>query len=79
MHGQLVAFLAGTMEYPGECAAECDCGDAPCGGYVFDHRNASFAEWFIHVWVVSNETILRYARNAFSLTVPPVVSPFQCR
>mmetsp|Transcript_51139 Transcript_51139/g.144038 ORF Transcript_51139/g.144038 Transcript_51139/m.144038 type:complete len:438 (-) Transcript_51139:73-1386(-) len=36
-----------------------DCGKSPCGGYVFDHRNASFAEWFVHEFVVSKDTILR--------------------
>jgi len=37
-----------------------DCGKAPCGGYVFDHRNASFAEWFINEFVITNHTILRH-------------------
>lgn len=36
-----------------------DCGKSPCGGYVFDHRNESFSEWFIHEFIISDHTILR--------------------
>jgi hypothetical protein len=36
-----------------------DCGKAPCGGFVFDHRNSSFADWFVNGYIISNETILR--------------------
>jgi len=50
-----------TPEYPhgdGTCHQECDCGLKPCGEYVFDFRNTSFQEWFIHDWVITNTTIL---------------------
>jgi len=36
-----------------------DCGRSPCGGYVFDHRNATFSEWFVNEFIISNHTILR--------------------
>jgi len=49
---------AGTMEHPGVCKAECDCGQVPCGGYVFDHRNSSFSEWFINEYIINSKTIL---------------------
>mmetsp|Transcript_69836 Transcript_69836/g.161558 ORF Transcript_69836/g.161558 Transcript_69836/m.161558 type:complete len:431 (+) Transcript_69836:51-1343(+) len=35
-----------------------NCGKSPCGGYVFDHRNASFSKWFFDEFVISNDTIL---------------------
>lgn len=50
-----------TPEYPsgdGSCSEECDCGDAPCGEYIFDHRNASFKDWFINEYMITNETLL---------------------
>ena len=49
-----------TPEYPhgdGSCREECDCGDAPCGEYIFDHRNTSFADWFVSEYMISNETL----------------------
>eukprot|EP00051_Salpingoeca_urceolata_P027693 m.482796 g.482796 ORF g.482796 m.482796 type:complete len:583 (-) comp22669_c0_seq1:268-2016(-) len=49
-----------TPEYPrgdGSCLQECDCGVAPCGEYIFDHRNNSFADWFINEYMISNETL----------------------
>lgn len=36
-----------------------DCGKSPCGGYVFDHRNASFADWFINEFIITKDSILR--------------------
>ena len=31
-----------------ECAGgKCECGGAPCGEYLWDHRNASLREWLI--------------------------------
>eukprot|EP00931_Biecheleriopsis_adriatica_P089111 TRINITY_DN63293_c0_g1_i1.p1 TRINITY_DN63293_c0_g1~~TRINITY_DN63293_c0_g1_i1.p1 ORF type:complete len:434 (+),score=72.04 TRINITY_DN63293_c0_g1_i1:27-1328(+) len=36
-----------------------DCGQSPCGGYVFDHRNASFADWFVNEFIITEDTILR--------------------
>jgi len=32
----------------GVCTDECDCGTQPCGNYLFDHRNASLADWLIN-------------------------------
>ena len=49
-----------SPEYPhgdGSCSEECDCGAAPCGEYIFDHRNASFADWFVNQYMISNETL----------------------
>ena len=45
----------------GSCIEECDCGKNPCGEYIFDHRNASFADWFVNEYIVSNSTILHPA------------------
>lgn len=43
----------------GECIEQCDCGPVnPCGEYTFDHRNASFADWFVNEYMISNETLL---------------------
>jgi hypothetical protein len=42
----------------GNCEQECDCGKSPCGEYIFDHRNASFSDWFINEWMITNETLL---------------------
>eukprot|EP00730_Choanoeca_flexa_P015068 TRINITY_DN6822_c0_g1_i1.p1 TRINITY_DN6822_c0_g1~~TRINITY_DN6822_c0_g1_i1.p1 ORF type:complete len:447 (+),score=75.41 TRINITY_DN6822_c0_g1_i1:2-1342(+) len=36
----------------GTCVDYCDCGDAPCGEYLFDHRNSSLQSFII------NEVIL---------------------
>lgn len=50
-----------TPEYPrgdGSCTEECDCGKAPCGEYIFDHRNASFSDWFVNEYMISSETLL---------------------
>lgn len=30
----------------------CDCGAAPCAMYSFDHRNSSFAKWFVSEYVM---------------------------
>eukprot|EP00054_Salpingoeca_dolichothecata_P036770 m.8584 g.8584 ORF g.8584 m.8584 type:complete len:581 (+) comp7015_c0_seq1:40-1782(+) len=49
-----------TPEYPkgdGSCKEECDCGKNPCGEYIFDHRNASFQDWFINDYMITNETL----------------------
>jgi chorismate-pyruvate lyase len=47
-HDQLQTPELGGSLHNGDCKAECDCGDQPCGEYIFDHRNNSFAEWFIN-------------------------------
>jgi hypothetical protein len=41
----------------GNCEQPCYCGVNPCGEYIFDHRNSSFAEWFLNGWMISNETL----------------------
>eukprot|EP00039_Didymoeca_costata_P015930 m.277463 g.277463 ORF g.277463 m.277463 type:complete len:615 (+) comp16307_c0_seq7:50-1894(+) len=41
----------------GACIEQCDCGKNPCGEYTFDHRNESFADWFINEYMISNETL----------------------
>eukprot|EP00911_Craspedida_sp_UC1_P002171 UC1_evm2s1666 len=41
------------------CRDQCDCGATnPCGEYTFDHRNASFAKWWVDGWMISKETLL---------------------
>jgi hypothetical protein len=41
------------------CIEQCDCGPTnPCGEYTFDHRNASFAKWYVDEWMISNQTLL---------------------
>ena len=41
------------------CEAQCDCGTVnPCGEYTFDHRNASFSDWWINEYMISNHTLL---------------------
>ena len=43
----------------GACVDQCDCGAVnPCGEYIFDHRNTSFAKWFINEYMISAETLL---------------------
>ena len=43
----------------GRCAAQCNCGPInPCAEYTFDHRNASFAEWFINSYMINDDTLL---------------------
>ena len=32
----------------GKCIDECDCGTQPCGNYVWDFRNTTFQEWYVH-------------------------------
>lgn len=53
----------GGKPYPasvksGICDGQCDCGPVnPCGEYIFDHRIASFADWFINSYMLSSETL----------------------
>ena len=54
-------FRPGQSEYKadGACLGQCDCGPAnPCAEYTFDHRNASFSEWFVDEFMISRETLL---------------------
>ena len=44
--------------YGGGCDGGCDCGaETPCGEYIFDHRNDSFADWFVNGYMVNNQTL----------------------
>ena len=36
----------------GACPGPCDCGDAPCGEYLWDHRNASLREWLLNEFIL---------------------------
>ena len=36
-----------TPRHPGQCIQECDCGDIPCGEYLWDHRNTSLRDYII--------------------------------
>jgi hypothetical protein len=43
----------GLTSFSNPCpGGECDCGAAPCASYEFDHRNASFADWFVSEYVM---------------------------
>jgi len=58
---QTPEHAGGGSDYPvdGQCIDQCDCGSVnPCGEYIFDHRNDTFAEWFINEYMISNETLL---------------------
>ena len=56
-HDQVQTPEIGGGSHNGGCKEECDCGDAPCGEYIFDHRNTSFADWFVNEWMISTETL----------------------
>ena len=56
-HDQSQTPEMGGGSHNGGCVEECDCGDAPCGEYIFDHMNASFSDWFVNEWMISNETL----------------------
>lgn len=60
---------AQTPEHPGAnqsvykadgvCAIQCNCGPTnPCAEYTFDHRNASFSEWFVNGYMINDKTLL---------------------
>ena len=41
------------------CREQCDCGATnPCGEYTFNFRNASFRHWWVHEYMISNQTLL---------------------
>lgn len=41
------------------CREQCDCGATnPCAEYTFNHRNASFVEWWINEYMISESTLL---------------------
>lgn len=65
-HDQVQTPEMGGGSHNGGCHEECDCGVAPCGEYVFDHRNDSFSDWFINEWMISNRT-LKHSPQAISL------------
>jgi hypothetical protein len=49
-----------TNPHPdGVCSTEhgCDCGDVPCGEYLFDHRNASVQQWIINHHILSSTAL----------------------
>ena len=35
-----------------ECKGKCDCGGAPCGEYLWDHRNESLRSWLVNEHVM---------------------------
>lgn len=56
------APVSGQPHYDnGVCKEQCDCGKQPCGNYIYDHRNASFAEWFVSPGgpIINNMTLLQ--------------------
>ena len=58
---QTPEHAGGGSAYPvdGQCIDQCDCGATnPCGEYIFDHRNASFGDWFVNEYMISAETLL---------------------
>ena len=40
-----------------KCDTSCDCGGAPCGQYLFDHRNASLRRWLADVHSVEGDGV----------------------
>ena len=38
---------AHSPDADGRCYEPCDCGDIPCGEYLWDHRNASLRDWLV--------------------------------
>lgn len=53
------AYCRPSVNGDNVCVDQCDCGATnPCGEYTFDHRNASFAEWWVNEWMISNQTLL---------------------
>lgn len=65
-HDQKQTPEMGGGSHNGGCNEECDCGDAPCGEYVFDHRNTSFSDWFVNEWMISAST-LKHTPHPISL------------
>jgi hypothetical protein len=54
--------VAGQPKYDnGVCKEECDCGDLPCGNYIYNHANTSLAEWFVSVGgpIINNRTLMQ--------------------
>ena len=45
-------FWHQLLDEPSCLDGVCDCGAAPCAMYAFDHRNASFSEWFVSEYVM---------------------------
>jgi len=41
-------------KYDGICDGECDCGNIPCGEYIFDHRNKSLQDFLIKEYIFSD-------------------------
>ena len=47
----------------GKCLGQCNCGPInPCAEYTFDHRNASFSEWFVNGYMINAQTLLHKPR-----------------
>jgi hypothetical protein len=42
-------FWHQLLDEPSCPGNDCDCGQAPCAMYELDHRNESFAKWFVEV------------------------------
>ena len=53
--GQSFSLILGlTLAFAG-CRMQ---GKNPCGEYIFDHRNASFSNWFLNEWMIFDELSL---------------------
>lgn len=52
------AYCKPARDHDNVCIEQCDCGANPCGEYTFNHRNASFAEWWINEYMISESTLL---------------------
>lgn len=53
--GHTPGFPTAPVSY-GICEAPCDCGDGPCGEYLFDHRNASLTKWLVEDYIAGAST-----------------------
>ena len=58
-YGAGPAYTPPSHDHPAHnvCRGQCDCGANPCGEYTFDHRNASFADWWVNEYMISEQTL----------------------
>ena len=58
-YGAGLAYTPPAHDHPAHnvCREQCDCGANPCGEYTFDHRNASFADWWVNEYMISEQTL----------------------
>jgi hypothetical protein len=50
-------FVNGKPDPNQYCDQECDCGQVPCGEFLFDHRNESLQKWLVEEYIGGQEGI----------------------